>query len=49
MLADEPTGNLDEAGSDARTITSVPYWEGPVTISGNHSGTGYPEMTGYDE
>ncbi|MFC4214284.1 lipocalin-like domain-containing protein [Pseudophaeobacter arcticus] len=24
------------------------YWEGPVTVSGSHSGTGYLEMTGYD-
>lgn len=23
------------------------YWEGPVTISGSHHGTGYLEMTGY--
>ncbi|MEM7471749.1 MAG: lipocalin-like domain-containing protein [Pseudomonadota bacterium] len=27
---------------------SVPYWEGPVTISGSHAGRGYLEMTGYD-
>jgi predicted secreted hydrolase len=24
------------------------YWEGPVTVSGSHSGTGYLEMTGYE-
>ncbi|MEO0830197.1 MAG: lipocalin family protein, partial [Pseudomonadota bacterium] len=24
-----------------------PYWEGPVKISGSHSGSGYLEMTGY--
>jgi predicted secreted hydrolase len=29
--------------------TSVPYWEGPVTISGSHSGVGYLEMTGYGD
>jgi len=23
------------------------YWEGPVTVSGSHAGTGYLEMTGY--
>ena len=34
---------------DAWMTTSVPYWEGPVTISGSHTGTGYLEMTGYDE
>jgi len=26
---------------------SIPYWEGPVDISGSHSGRGYLEMTGY--
>ncbi|MCX7567537.1 iron ABC transporter permease [Sulfitobacter sp. F26169L] len=28
---------------------SVPYWEGPVRVSGNRSGIGYLEMTGYDQ
>lgn len=27
---------------------SIPYWEGPVTVSGSHSGVGYLEMTGYE-
>lgn len=27
--------------------TLVPYWEGPVSITGTHSGTGYLEMSGY--
>ncbi|WP_300055017.1 lipocalin-like domain-containing protein [uncultured Roseobacter sp.] len=27
--------------------TSIPYWEGPVTLSGSHRGRGYLEMTGY--
>jgi predicted secreted hydrolase len=27
---------------------SVPYWEGPVTVRGSHTGVGYLEMTGYD-
>lgn len=27
--------------------TSVPYWEGPVTVTGSHRGQGYLEMTGY--
>lgn len=27
---------------------SFPYWEGPVRISGSHSGRGYLEMTGYE-
>lgn len=34
---------------DAWMATSVPYWEGPVTISGSHGGAGYLEMTGYDD
>ena len=28
--------------------TSVPYWEGPVRVSGSHQGRGYLEMTGYE-
>jgi predicted secreted hydrolase len=27
--------------------TLVPYWEGPITITGSHAGRGYLEMTGY--
>lgn len=27
---------------------AFPYWEGPVVVSGSHSGRGYLEMTGYD-
>ena len=27
--------------------TSVPYWEGPIRVSGTHPGRGYLEMTGY--
>ncbi|SHH75385.1 lipocalin-like domain-containing protein [Marivita hallyeonensis] len=27
---------------------SIPYWEGPVTVEGSHSGKGYLEMTGYE-
>jgi len=26
----------------------IPYWEGPVTVEGSHSGQGYLEMTGYE-
>lgn len=25
----------------------IPYWEGPVQVSGSHKGVGYLEMTGY--
>jgi predicted secreted hydrolase len=27
--------------------TSFPYWEGPISFQGSHSGLGYLEMTGY--
>lgn len=27
--------------------TTIPYWEGPIRISGSHTGVGYLEMTGY--
>ncbi len=27
--------------------TTVPYWEGPVFVTGTHRGRGYLEMTGY--
>ncbi len=26
---------------------SLPYWEGPIRVSGSHAGRGYLEMTGY--
>lgn len=28
---------------------AVPYWEGPIHVSGTHSGRGYLEMTGYEQ
>ena len=34
--------------NDAWMTTTVPYWEGPVTVSGSHTGRGYLEMTGYE-
>jgi predicted secreted hydrolase len=34
---------------DAWMATSIPYWEGPMTIAGSHKGAGYLEMTGYDD
>lgn len=34
---------------DAWMTTSVPYWEGPVIVTGSHDGVGYLEMTGYDD
>jgi predicted secreted hydrolase len=27
--------------------TSFPYWEGPISFRGTHSGVAYLEMTGY--
>ncbi len=27
---------------------TIPYWEGPVRITGSHDGRGYLEMTGYE-
>jgi predicted secreted hydrolase len=27
--------------------TSYPYWEGPISFTGSHSGVGYLELTGY--
>jgi predicted secreted hydrolase len=27
--------------------TSFPYWEGPISFKGSHTGVGYLEMTGY--
>ena len=27
--------------------TRIPYWEGPVTVTGSHKGKGYLEMSGY--
>ena len=47
---------VSEKGVDVRVeavnprawmTTSVPYWEGPVRITGSHGGRGYLEMTGY--
>ncbi|MEL7126208.1 MAG: lipocalin-like domain-containing protein [Pseudomonadota bacterium] len=33
---------------DAWMGLSIPYWEGPVTVTGSHTGIGYLEMTGYE-
>ncbi|MFD0917134.1 lipocalin-like domain-containing protein [Pseudahrensia aquimaris] len=32
---------------DSWMATSIPYWEGPVSIKGTKAGRGYLEMTGY--
>lgn len=28
--------------------TTIPYWEGPMSVRGSHTGVGYLEMTGYE-
>lgn len=33
---------------DAWMDMIVPYWEGPVRVTGSHTGQGYLEMTGYE-
>ena len=38
---------IDAVNPKAWMYLSIPYWEGPVTVSGSHSGMGYLEMTGY--
>ncbi|PRY77363.1 putative secreted hydrolase [Yoonia maritima] len=39
---------VEAINDNAWMTTSVPYWEGPVTVTGSHEGRGYLEMTGYD-
>ena len=39
---------VEAINDNAWMTTSVPYWEGPVRVSGSHSGVGYLEMTGYE-
>ena len=38
---------LPALNPDAWMATSVPYWEGPIRMTGSHAGRGYLEMTGY--
>lgn len=38
---------IDAVNPDAWMALSVPYWEGPMRITGSHQGRGYLEMTGY--
>ena len=38
---------VEAINSNTWMATSVPYWEGPVRITGNRDGIGYLEMTGY--
>lgn len=39
---------VDALNPAAWMAVALPYWEGPVTITGSHSGRGYLEMTGYE-
>ena len=39
--------NIRPVNPSSRMHTIYPYWEGPITFSGSHSGNGYLEMTGY--
>nr|WP_254796958.1 lipocalin-like domain-containing protein [Sulfitobacter albidus] len=38
---------VEAINPDAYMDVSVPYWEGPVRVTGSHEGIGYLEMTGY--
>jgi predicted secreted hydrolase len=38
---------VEALNPQAWMATSIPYWEGPVTVAGSHEGVGYLEMTGY--
>lgn len=46
-----PSENIDLTITPLNTNSamplSTPYWEGPVQLSGSHTGTGYMELTGY--
>ncbi len=39
---------VEALNHDAWMGLSIPYWEGPVTVQGSHTGRGYLEMTGYE-
>ncbi len=39
--------SVDTINPQAWMDMAVPYWEGPVRVTGNRSGVGYLEMTGY--
>jgi predicted secreted hydrolase len=39
---------VDALNPNAWMGLSIPYWEGPVSVSGSHTGQGYLEMTGYE-
>lgn len=39
---------VEALNPQAWMAVSLPYWEGPVRVSGSHAGRGYLEMTGYE-
>ena len=41
------TINVNALNTHSWMDTSFPYWEGPISVSGDLSGVGYLEMTGY--
>ena len=48
FLGDNPLTIYTEAlNINSWMDTSFPYWEGPISLSGDLSGVGYLEMTGY--
>ena len=44
---DPITINTNVLNTNSWMETSFPYWEGPISVSGDLSGVGYLEMTGY--
>ncbi|WOT05615.1 lipocalin-like domain-containing protein [Shewanella youngdeokensis] len=46
-----PSQNIDittkPLNNDSSMPLSIPYWEGPIIVSGTHQGMGYMELTGY--
>ena len=41
------TFNVEALNTHSWMGTRFPYWEGPISVSGDLSGVGYLEMTGY--
>lgn len=39
---------VEALNPDAWMDLAIPYWEGPVRVTGSHTGIGYLEMTGYE-
>ena len=39
--------NVEAVYPDSWMGTRIPYWEGPVTVTGSHEDIGYLEMSGY--